>query len=97
MNVSQAGIYLMIDGVLPMIYAPWVDWSSDTIKKAEPLIYELEDAIERSFKIYSIDGSRISSLLNGSDNACSVDWIMFSGELLDWHYFGLGMDENNLS
>ncbi|WP_297091050.1 hypothetical protein [Thermococcus sp.] len=50
MDVSPAGIYLILTAVIPIFYAEWTGWPGDIIKKVEPPIYELEEAIERSFK-----------------------------------------------
>ncbi len=40
----------MLGGVIPLVYAEWVGWPGDVIKRPEPPIYDLEEAIERSFK-----------------------------------------------
>ncbi len=50
MDIFQMGVYLMLGGVISLFYAEWVGWPRDVIKRAEPPIYDLEEAIERSFK-----------------------------------------------
>ncbi len=50
MDIFQIGLYLMLSGVIPLFYAEWVGWPGDVLKRAEPPICDLEEAIERSFK-----------------------------------------------
>jgi len=60
MAISSAAIYLMISAVIPILYAEWISWPNEVIKKPEPYYYELQDALNRSLKYIIATGLGLS-------------------------------------
>ena len=50
MAISSTAVYLLIIAAIPVLYAEWVSWPSEIIKKSEPHYYEFQDALNRSLK-----------------------------------------------